>query len=53
MFFSDPRPDGPTVAVPSAFTATAIALGVVVTVVLGILPQYFLHLANQAALFAH
>ncbi|MEZ0093982.1 NADH-quinone oxidoreductase subunit NuoN [Streptacidiphilus sp. EB129] len=51
MFFSDPQPNGPTVAVPSAFTATAIALGVLVTVVLGILPQYFLHLADQASLF--
>jgi NADH-quinone oxidoreductase subunit N len=51
MFFSDPRPDGPTVAVPSAFTATAIALGVLVTLGLGILPQYFLHLADQASVF--
>ncbi|MBF9068031.1 NADH-quinone oxidoreductase subunit NuoN [Streptacidiphilus fuscans] len=51
MFFSDPRPDGPTVAVPSALTGTAIALGAVVTVVLGVLPEYFLHLANQASLF--
>ncbi|QMU75013.1 NADH-quinone oxidoreductase subunit NuoN [Streptacidiphilus sp. PB12-B1b] len=53
MFFSDPRPDGPTVAVPSVFTGTAIALGVVVTLVLGILPQYFLHLAGQASFFVH
>jgi NADH-quinone oxidoreductase subunit N len=53
MFFSDPRPDGPTVAVPSAFTATAIVLGVAVTLVLGILPQYFLHLAGQASVFVH
>jgi len=53
MFFSDPRPDGPTVAVPSVFTGTAIALGVAVTLVLGILPQYFLHLAGQASVFVH
>jgi NADH-quinone oxidoreductase subunit N len=51
MFFSDPRADGPTVAVPSALTGTAIALGAVVTVVLGVAPQYFLHLADQASLF--
>jgi NADH-quinone oxidoreductase subunit N len=51
MFFSDPQPNGPTVAVPSAFTATAIGLGVLVTLVLGILPQYFLHLADQASVF--
>ncbi|RAG84406.1 NADH-quinone oxidoreductase subunit NuoN [Streptacidiphilus pinicola] len=50
MFFSDPRADGPTVAVPSALTGTAIALGAVVTVVLGVAPEYFLHLANQASL---
>ncbi len=53
MFFSDPRPDGPTVAVPSVFTGTAIVLGVAVTLVLGILPQYFLHLASQASVFVH
>ncbi|WP_042455694.1 NADH-quinone oxidoreductase subunit NuoN [Streptacidiphilus jiangxiensis] len=51
MFFSDPRADGPTVAVPSALTGTAIALGAVVTVALGVAPEYFLHLANQASLF--
>jgi NADH-quinone oxidoreductase subunit N len=51
MFFSDPRADGPTVAVPSALTGTAIGLGAVVTVVLGVAPEYFLHLANQASLF--
>ncbi|MFC5721919.1 NADH-quinone oxidoreductase subunit NuoN [Streptomyces gamaensis] len=52
MFFNEPRPEGPSVAVPSALTSTAIALGVVVTLVLGIAPQYFLHLAGQAAVFA-
>lgn len=51
MFFAEPRADGPTVAVPSALTGTAIALGALVTVVLGILPGWFLHLAHQAALF--
>jgi NADH-quinone oxidoreductase subunit N len=51
MFFHDPSPDGPTVAIPSAFTGTAIVLGVVVTLGLGILPQYFLHLADQASVF--
>ncbi len=52
MFFTDPAPDGPTVAVPSPFTAIAIAVGLAVTVVLGVLPQSLLHLADQAALFA-
>lgn len=49
MFFNEPPPDGPIVAVPSAFTSTAIALGVAVTVVLGVLPQPVLGLADQAA----
>ncbi|MBB5122834.1 NADH:ubiquinone oxidoreductase subunit N [Streptomyces eurocidicus] len=51
MFFSEPRPDGPTVAVPSALTSTAIAVGVALTVVLGVAPQYFLELAGQAGTF--
>ncbi|MEZ7002424.1 NADH-quinone oxidoreductase subunit NuoN [Streptomyces sp. AD55] len=51
MFFSEPRPEGPTVAVPSPLTMTAIAVGVVVTVVLGVAPQYFLDLAGQAGVF--
>jgi NADH-quinone oxidoreductase subunit N len=49
MFFSEAPPDGPTVSVPSAFTAGAIALGLAVTVVLGIHPQPVLELAEQAA----
>ncbi|MEU5420254.1 NADH-quinone oxidoreductase subunit NuoN [Streptomyces sp. NPDC001407] len=51
MFFSEPKADGPTVAVPSALTSTAIAVGVAVTVVLGVAPQYFLDLAGQAGVF--
>jgi NADH-quinone oxidoreductase subunit N len=51
MFFSEPRPEGPTVAVPSPLTMTAIAVGVVVTVVLGVAPQYFLELAGDAGVF--
>ncbi|MFI9203717.1 NADH-quinone oxidoreductase subunit NuoN [Streptomyces sp. NPDC053048] len=51
MFFSEPRADGPTVAVPSALTSTAIAVGVVVTLVLGVAPQYFLDLAGQSGVF--
>ncbi|AJE83037.1 MULTISPECIES: NADH-quinone oxidoreductase subunit NuoN [Streptomyces] len=52
MFFSEPQPGGPTVAVPSALTTTAIAVGVAVTLVLGVAPQYFLDLAGQAGVFA-
>ncbi|WAL97228.1 NADH-quinone oxidoreductase subunit NuoN [Streptomyces sp. Je 1-369] len=51
MFFSEPKADGPTVAVPSPLTMTAIAMGVAVTLVLGVAPQYFLDLANQAGVF--
>jgi NADH-quinone oxidoreductase subunit N len=49
MFFSDPVPDGPEVVVPSVFTGTAVAVGVVVTIVLGIVPEPVLSLANHAA----
>ncbi|MEE1930975.1 NADH-quinone oxidoreductase subunit NuoN [Streptomyces sp. TRM 70351] len=51
MFFSEPSPDGPTVAIPSAFTTVAIGVGVAVTLVLGVAPQYFLDLAGQAGTF--
>ncbi|MFF4952501.1 NADH-quinone oxidoreductase subunit NuoN [Streptomyces chattanoogensis] len=51
MFFSEPKADGPTVAVPSPLTTTAIAIGVAVTLVLGVAPQYFLDLAGQAGVF--
>jgi NADH-quinone oxidoreductase subunit N len=49
MFFSDPVPEGPEVVVPSLFTGTAVGLGVLATIVLGIVPQPLLNLANQAA----
>ncbi|MFI1105360.1 NADH-quinone oxidoreductase subunit NuoN [Streptomyces melanogenes] len=51
MFFSEPKADGPTVAVPSPLTMTAIGVGVAVTLVLGVAPQYFLDLAGQAGVF--
>ncbi|MGP9019288.1 NADH-quinone oxidoreductase subunit NuoN [Streptomyces sp. BR1] len=51
MFFSEPKADGPTVAVPSVLTTTAIGVGVAVTLVLGVAPQYFLDLASQAGVF--
>jgi NADH-quinone oxidoreductase subunit N len=49
MFFSEAAPDGPTVAVPSGYTAGAIALGLAVTVVLGVLPEPVLDLAERAS----
>jgi NADH-quinone oxidoreductase subunit N len=49
MFFSDPVPDGPEVVVPNVFTGTAVALGALATLVLGIVPEPVLSLANHAA----
>ena len=50
MFFSDPAPDGPSVVFrPSAFTAVAVGIGALATLVLGIVPQPLLNLANHAA----
>ena len=49
MFFSDPIPDGPEVVVPSVFTGAAVGLGVVTTLVFGIVPQPLLSLAGHAA----
>jgi NADH-quinone oxidoreductase subunit N len=51
MFFSDPAPDGPTVALPSAYTAIALALGLAVTLILGVVPSSVLDLAHDAAQF--
>jgi NADH-quinone oxidoreductase subunit N len=51
MFFSDPAPDGPTVAVPSLLTTTGLALTVALTIVLGVIPGPLLELAQQAAVF--
>ncbi|OEV03315.1 NADH-quinone oxidoreductase subunit NuoN [Streptomyces oceani] len=51
MFFQEPKADGPSVAVPSLLTTAAIGVGVAVTVVLGVAPQYFLDLAGQAGVF--
>ncbi len=49
MFFSDPAPGGPVVVVPSALTASAVGLGVLATLVFGVLPEPLLNLANHAA----
>ncbi|MGH3395849.1 MAG: NADH-quinone oxidoreductase subunit NuoN [Streptosporangiaceae bacterium] len=49
MFFSEPAPDGPTVVRPSAFTGVAVGIGALATLVLGIIPQPLLSLANHAA----
>lgn len=51
MFFSDPVGEGPTVVTPSLMTVTAITVGVVATVVLGVLPDPVLDLASDAGAF--
>ena len=49
MYFSEPAEGGPTVAVPSALTTVALTITAVVTLVLGIIPQPLLDLADKAA----
>jgi proton-translocating NADH-quinone oxidoreductase chain N len=49
MFFSEPATEGPVVVRPSAYTGMAVALGAAVTVVLGIVPEPLINLANHAA----
>jgi proton-translocating NADH-quinone oxidoreductase chain N len=49
MFFSDPAPDAPSVVTPSLFTSAAVGVGVLATLILGIVPQPLLGLATHAA----
>ena len=51
MFFQEPSIDGPTVAIPSVYTAITISFGLAVTAVLGVAPQLVLNWANGAATF--
>ena len=48
MFFAEPPENGPTVAIPGWSTSVALTVGVLVTVVLGIVPQPVLDLASKA-----
>jgi NADH-quinone oxidoreductase subunit N len=49
MFFAEPPENGPTVAIPGWSTTVALTVGVVVTVILGIVPQPVLDWAGKAA----
>ena len=49
MYFSPQTPEGPWVVVPSPLTTLAIALGVLVTLMLGVYPSQVLDLAGQAS----
>lgn len=46
MYFSEPAAEGPTVSIPGTFTTAAITLGVVVTLLLGVLPSVALDWAG-------
>jgi NADH-quinone oxidoreductase subunit N len=52
MYLSEPAEDGPTIALPSPLTMTALAIAVAATIILGIVPQPVLDLADKASLFA-
>jgi NADH-quinone oxidoreductase subunit N len=49
MYFSEPAEGGPTVAMPSTLTTIALTIAAAVTLVLGIIPQPLLDLADKAA----
>ena len=51
MFFTDPPDDAPTVVIPSPLTTVTIAVATAVTILLGILPQPLLDLAERASVF--
>jgi NADH-quinone oxidoreductase subunit N len=49
MFFADPPENAPTIAIPGWSATVALTFGVVVTVVLGVFPQWLIDLAGKAA----
>ncbi|MGN6688479.1 MAG: NADH-quinone oxidoreductase subunit NuoN [Actinomycetales bacterium] len=49
MFFTEPADDATSVVLPSPLTTIAITIGVAVTVILGVIPQPLLNLADQAS----
>ncbi|MGH3647783.1 MAG: NADH-quinone oxidoreductase subunit NuoN [Micromonosporaceae bacterium] len=51
MYLSEPAEDTPTVSVPGGLTAAALAIGVLATVLLGVVPAPILALAAQASTF--
>ncbi len=51
MYFYEPVGDGPSVTLPSFMTATAIGVGALATVVLGVVPGPVLDLAAHAGEF--
>jgi NADH-quinone oxidoreductase subunit N len=51
MWLSEPAEQSPMVAIPGAFTSAAVMVGVLATLVLGVLPTPILDLADSAASF--
>jgi NADH-quinone oxidoreductase subunit N len=51
MFFTEPPADAPQVVVPGALSRAAIAVTAAATIILGIVPQPLLDLADHAAQF--
>jgi NADH-quinone oxidoreductase subunit N len=51
MYLSEPLENGPTVVLPGFYTAFALTVGVIVTLLLGIAPQWALNLASSAGEF--
>ena len=51
MYLSEPAEDAPVVVLPGAFTSAALAIGVLVTLLLGVAPGPLLDLAHSAATF--
>ena len=51
MFFTQPKGEGPSVVVPSTLTAVAIGFAVAFTVLLGVVPQPMLDVAEKASTF--
>jgi NADH-quinone oxidoreductase subunit N len=52
MFFSEPLPDGPTIAHPSLAVKAALAIAAVATIAMGVAPAVLLQLADSSAVLA-
>jgi NADH-quinone oxidoreductase subunit N len=51
MYLSDPGEQTPTISIPGALTSAALTVGVLATLILGLVPTPVLDLANRAAEF--
>jgi len=51
MFFAEPVGEGPSVTTPSVLTGTVIAVGVAVTLLLGLVPGALIDLLGRVGVF--